>query len=502
MKIDQLQPWPKGEPPAPSLCGETARASILLAYGLDALEDDPELSEITQFAAKLCDVPVALVSLVEKERQRFLARAGLEERETPRPTSFCAHAMLHPEPMVVPDALLDERFSVNPLVTGHPHIRFYAGAPLISHEGAPLGSLCVIDTRPRPERLTEIQRDGLEVLAASVMRRLRHRRERLRQTADLRQSERNLRALSDSIPDIAWSSDAAGKFDYYNARWKEFTGGEGPISALDWEPFMHPEDFPAAREAWFEKLESGESFETEYRMRTADGSYRWVLSRANPVERNDGSVQRWFGTVTDIDDARRRSDERDLLARELSHRIKNIFAVIGGLISLKGRDYPDAKPLVDDMTETLHSLSRAHRYVTQEQSNGSETLHGLLSKLLTPYGDQSGSRLELSGDDVPVNAQSATPLALVFHELATNSAKYGSLSVPQGRVTIVTENCADQIVLTWRETGGPEPERDRGSGFGSRLIEKSISSQLSGTLTRAFDPAGLSAILTIPVASL
>ncbi len=147
MRQIQTHPWPRGEPPAPAQCGEETRASVLAAYGLDALEDDPELVRITQFAA----VAVRCAGLrwsvwSRRSGSAFWRSVGIDERETPRPTSFCAHAMLEPEPMVVPDAKLDPRFESNPLVTGHPHIRFYAGAPLISHEGAPLGSLCVIDT--------------------------------------------------------------------------------------------------------------------------------------------------------------------------------------------------------------------------------------------------------------------------------------------------------------------------------------------------------------------
>ena len=167
---------PKGpsQPGAPS--AETLRLSVLQSYRADGIEDDPELSAITTFAAELTGCPISLVSFVETERQRFLARDGLDALETPRSVSFCAHTMLGDTVMEVPDASSDPRFASNELVTGDMAIRFYAGAPLVSPEGAPLGALCVIDKVARPGGLTDMQRNGLRVLAKAVMRRLEARR--------------------------------------------------------------------------------------------------------------------------------------------------------------------------------------------------------------------------------------------------------------------------------------------------------------------------------------
>lgn len=155
---------------------EAARARTIAAHDIEQVRDDDALKRITDFAAALCETPTALVSIVEEKRQTFLARTGLEATETPRETSFCAHAMLENRIMVIPDATADPRFADNVLVTGAPHIRFYAGAPLITQDGVPLGSLCVIDDQSR-EGLTPLQRQGLVVLAADVMQRLdRNRR--------------------------------------------------------------------------------------------------------------------------------------------------------------------------------------------------------------------------------------------------------------------------------------------------------------------------------------
>lgn len=502
MKIDYLKPWPMGEPPQPALSEENARATILASYDLDALDDDEELAQITNFAAQLCGTPIARVSLVDEVRQRFIARTGLPDKETPRGQSICSHAMLQAEPLVVPNLLEDDRFKDYPPVTGEPHIRFYAGAPLISHEGAPLGSLCVIDTKPRPEGLTKMQLDGLLVLAASVMRRLRHRRENIEQRAKITRSARRLRTLIDSLPNIAYSIRSDGSFDYVNAQFEDTVGVPSPENAEDWRPLVHPDDREPLFTNWYKAFAAGEPFEDQFRLKQRDGSWRWCLTRVSPVEEAADKGPRWFGTITDIEDAKRQAEARELLAKELSHRIKNIFAVIGGLVTLKSREYPEAAPFAQDITGTLETLGRAHRYATQEQADAGDTLHGLLAKLLAPYGDNSGNRLCLAGDDIPVSNRATTPLALVFHELATNSAKYGAFSVTEGTIAVTTKQIDDTISIRWEEKGGPSPSDDGSTGFGSRMVKATVNGQLRGELNRSFEEAGLVAVLTVPVDAL
>ena len=147
---------------------EGVREQAIAAIDVATLTGSPRLQAITAFAGALCDAPIALVSLVERNWQRFVAQTGLDVSETPRETSFCAFAMLGDEIMEVPDARHDPRFSDNVLVTGAPHIRFYAGAPLVDRGGVPMGALCIIDDRPR-DGLTLLQRQGLAVLADAVM---------------------------------------------------------------------------------------------------------------------------------------------------------------------------------------------------------------------------------------------------------------------------------------------------------------------------------------------
>ncbi len=493
-----LEPWPDGEAPASAMFGEETRALILGQYGLDALHDDPELCKIVRFAAQLCGAPISLVTLVEKERQLFLAREGLNERETPRSASFCAHAMMQAEPMEVPDTREDSRFSDNPLVTGHPNIRFYAGAPLISGEGAPLGSLCIIDTEPRAEGLTELQRAGLTVLAAAVMRRLRHRRETRNAEAQIERREQQYRTLIDSLPHIAFSLDREGKFDYLNARFDELTGAARPQTPEDWRSIIHEEDREGLFAEWSQALEKDDPFDQQFRLLVVDGSWRWVELRVLPTKDGDDGRLHWFGTITDNDESHRHVQSREMLASELSHRIKNIFAVVTGLIALRARKYPDVQDFAEELNATIRTLGRAHDFVRPVEGAKGDSLTGLIRELMAPYVEEGSDRLVIEGADCEIGSRAATPLALIFHELATNAAKYGALSSEQGSVH-VSIDCGETVKVEWRERGAPAPEHGD-EGFGSRLVQMAVTGQLGGELERKWHEDGLEITLRLPAA--
>ena len=487
---------------------EDARLRVLAEFDAGGLEDDPELEAIVQFAARLCGVHASMVTLIDGRRQYFLARTGVTERETPRELAFCTYALGRSDMMEVPDAMLDARFSANPLVTGHPGVRFYAGQPLVSDEGAPLGTLCVIDLVPRTVPLNEFQRQGLAVMAGAAMRRLRSRRAGLAAGRAIERSELRFRALAESMPDIAFSADGNGRIDYSNQRWQQVTGQPDGLSETLAPQLLHPDEQDAVMAKWQQALASGAEYEDEYRLRRADGRWRWVLARARLLDvglSTEGhSLHRWFGTITDVDDAHKLSQTRDTLARELAHRIQNIFAVVSGLLSLEARKLPEHRPFADSVIETLLALGRAHDYVRPASGATSDSLLGLLEALFAPYRDANGApRVTVTGADVPITPDAATPLALVFHELATNATKYGALSVPGGTATLAISGDDARTRLSWHEHGGPAPASTPGeSGFGSRLVELAVTGQLQGRWERHFAAEGLKVELDLPKSAL
>src|SRR5947207_5687159 len=159
---------------APIPSNEKQRLKVLWQY--EVLDTIPEevFDDLTELAARICEAPIALITLVDEDRQWFKSKVGVTINETSRDISFCGHAITHPDLFIVPDATMDKRFAKNPLVTSDPKIRFYAGAPLITPDGHALGTLCVIDKVPR--ELRPDQKQALRVLARHVMTQLELRR--------------------------------------------------------------------------------------------------------------------------------------------------------------------------------------------------------------------------------------------------------------------------------------------------------------------------------------
>lgn len=331
--------------------------------------------------------------------------------------------------------------------------------------------------------------------------------EERRMAEQLAESEQRFRTLADTMPQMVWSTLPDGYHDYYNARWYEYTGvPEGSTDGAGWNGMFHPDDQERAWKVWRQSLETGDPYYIEYRLRHHSGEYRWVLGRALPVRDAAGRIVRWFGTCTDIHESRLVQEEREVVAQELSHRIKNIFAVIGGIVGLASRSYPEAKAFADSLRGRIFALGQAHDFVRPHSRSSMPranpaTLHALVRELLQPYRLGDAERVHFNGEDVPIDDGAATPLALLFHELATNAAKYGALGSADGRVAITTWMEGGDYHLSWVESGGPRPEATS-TGFGSRLMALSVEGQLRGRLERAFDEAGLRVEVTLPLAAL
>ncbi len=180
---------------APSPMLESARVTALDRYAILDTEPEQAFDDLVALAANVCRTPIAMLSLVDDHRQWFKSKVGVEIRETPRETSFCAHAIEQRELFIVADTSNDERFRENPLVVNDPHIRFYAGAPLINEDGFALGTLCVIDRQPR--ELDDTQQEALKSLSrlALVQMELRRNLELLKEALNDRTREEHAREL-------------------------------------------------------------------------------------------------------------------------------------------------------------------------------------------------------------------------------------------------------------------------------------------------------------------
>ncbi len=183
-------------PPLPA--NEASRLAALRAYQILDTAAERTFDDLTALAAQICGAPIALISFVDEKRQWFKSRVGIAQQETPRDVAFCAHAILQPEPFVVSDAMRDERFADSPLVIGEPHVRFYAGFPLVSPEGFALGTLCAIDHQPRG--MSAPEKEGMQALARQVIALLEWRRV----SARLAEVLEKVRTLHGLLPICAW----------------------------------------------------------------------------------------------------------------------------------------------------------------------------------------------------------------------------------------------------------------------------------------------------------
>lgn len=252
---------------------ESARLAALRAYEILDTEPESAFDDLTKLAAHITGAPIALVSLIDTDRQWFKSRYGLDAPQTPRDISFCGHVVADDVALVVDDAFVDDRFADNPLVTGEPRVRFYAGVPLRTPEGFVMGTLCAIDHVPR--QLTQEQTDLLGMLARQVVTQLEFRRRNLvlaRRTAQLE----IYRKFFDLTLDLFATVDAELRIVDCNPAWQALLGWTpAELRAAPMTEFIHPDDVErTTREASRLVREATPTVNFEHRFRHLDG--RWL----------------------------------------------------------------------------------------------------------------------------------------------------------------------------------------------------------------------------------
>ncbi len=269
---------------APLPENEAARLESLHRYAILDTLPEQEFDDLSRLAALICGTPIALVSLVDENRQWFKAKVGIEDTETPRDIAFCAHAIQDSGVLVVPDALADERFRSNPLVTGNPNVRFYAGAPLCTAEGYALGTLCVIDRVPR--ELSADQLEALKALSRLVVNELELRRS----VGDLSKAVRERRIVEGELDQLFnLSSDLFciagfdGYFKRLNPAWEQTLGiSREELLSRPYIEFVHPDDRDSTLQEAQKIADGAVTFSFENRFRCGDSTYLWLLWNATP----------------------------------------------------------------------------------------------------------------------------------------------------------------------------------------------------------------------------
>ena len=483
---------------------EEQRLTTLNSYKI--MDSPPEVAfdRLTRLAADIFDVPMASISLIDDKRQWFKSAVGLDERETPRDIAFCSHIIESREIMIVDDAANDGRFNCNPLVTGPPFIRFYAGCPLMTSTGMVLGTFWIGDSQKRTHP-SDDQIDRLKSIADIVMSELELRREVEQRR---RAQQETAQARIDLELALALSSTASWTLNLFNDKmswggayfkvWGDdadqaLTSGEGVFARI------HPDDRARVRAA-ITKAASPESkgYREIFRIVLPSGEIRWLSGRGNFARnRNYDAIT---GINYDITEAVIQEEQQKLHTRELHHRLRNLFATLQSIMTLTKNSATSIDDYVERIDGRLRALNRAQQVLLDTNFiTGSFT--ALVNDLCQTY-----PKIDWTGPDIVLPENAMVSISLVLNELATNAAKYGALCQEDGTVhidwavDIAVQGQSSSVSLKWQENGAPAlqapPSR---SGFGSSLIDHSITRNLKGEIAREWLEDGLTCIINFPL---
>jgi len=278
---------------------------------------------------------------------------------------------------------------------------------------------------------------------------------------------------------------------------------EAPRQRGDFRRYVHPDDHEHVGRVIDGATESGSTVDYEFRAILADGSLRWMYNRSRLLRDTKGGPALMVGACLDITERKRAEERQMLLVQELNHRVKNTLSVVQSLALHTRRGSRDLDSFQETFQARLMALSATHNVLTRELWE-SASLEDILHAEMTPYGGLDKERVSVAGEPIRLKPQQALGFGLALHELATNAAKYGALSVPHGRLDISWRAETDEagqrrLSMDWVEQGGPMVEPPKRLGFGSRLIERSIRDELGGLLDMRFQPEGLRCSLNLPL---
>lgn len=312
--------------------------------------------------------------------------------------------------------------------------------------------------------------------------------------ANLRESELQFHSLSDSIPQLVWMADGAGRIFWVNNRWYEYTGqSRNDGDSKDWLALLDPALLPEVRLQWAEALRDGMPLELELSLHGRTGDYCPFLTRMVPLRDSSAKAYRWIGTHIDISEQKRREEHIQFVIDELSHRTKNLLAVVAAVANQTARHAKSVPQYHERFLERLYALAHCHELLVKDSRQGA-SFQDLVTSQLKPFSETNSDRIYVTGPPVILRPDAVQNLGLALHELATNASKYGALSGPRGDVKIhwQVDPVNDRVRMQWRETDGPPVTPPLRRGFGHVVIEQIVPRALNGSGTLDFAPAGVS----------
>jgi len=324
-------------------------------------------------------------------------------------------------------------------------------------------------------------------------------------TAELERSTRRLQQSEDRR-NLALAAGKMGSWDWDLVRGDcAFDEGQKQIFGVDPASFevtlqsvrelVHRDDWRILCRAIKQARQDAGSYQVEFRICRPDGGVRWCLGTAAASKDAANQISRISGVTIDITDRKEAEERQLLLAREVDHRAKNALAVVHAIVSLTRAD--NIKQFVAAVEGRIQALARAHSLLSESRWRGANIAE-LIQEELAPYRTPRFDRVRVSGKSLSLEPSTAQALALALHELATNAAKYGALSLPSGGVQVDWELKGARLELRWRESGGPPVDETAPGGFGIRVIKASVETQLGGTVEFDWRHEGLQCAIAIP----
>jgi PAS domain S-box-containing protein len=334
--------------------------------------------------------------------------------------------------------------------------------------------------------------------------------DRLRAEERLRESERQVRELLDALPAAVYTTDAQGRITYYNQAAVAFSGRTPVLGTDEWcvsWRLYTPDGRPLPHDQCPMAVSLREGIPirgAEAVAERPDGTRVPFIPFPTPLRDADGRIVGAVNMLIDISERKRAEEQQKLLIDELNHRVKNTLATVQSIAAQTLRSASDLSTFAGNFEPRLLALSKAHDLLTRHSWTG-VGLHDLIRQELTPYSGDAANRIRLEGPDIMLEPRVGLALSLVLHELTTNAAKYGALSPGQGRVTVhwaiedTRSGLGDVLRIDWVESGGPAVTPPVKRSFGTRLIKRSVTHDLQGSVKLDFEPAGLRCTLELPL---
>ncbi|QDA35775.1 PAS domain S-box protein (plasmid) [Paracoccus liaowanqingii] len=348
--------------------------------------------------------------------------------------------------------------------------------------------------RIRPYRSIEQVIDGVVITFVDVTG--RKKAERARGV-----SERRFAAIVGQAAVGVAETDLTGRFLLSNTAFETMTGRSAEdLRRLRRHELIEPDDAQEIGERFRQAIKDGQPFEAEYRLKRADGTTAWVHDSISVLDEGDAHTNSVISVTLEIGERKRAEEQATLLLGELDHRVKNILAIVSSIVAQALKANPSPEMFAETIGARITAITRAHSLLTNGGGGGTGTLRDLIETELRPYEDRD---LRVEGPDIVLTPKAGLSVAMAIHELASNAVKYGSLSDTRGALTVsweVTDDPDRRLQLSWIETGGPtlsSPPVKR--GFGTTVIERSLSYEFNAKVDRAFPASGVVCIIELPL---